>query len=210
MTITYKSLAGAFAAILLLGGLVTFTAALQSARTLSEQVLRLHILPHSNSEEDQAAKLAVRDRILTDFADMFREYSAKADAMAFVYAHTNDIANAARDELSQGEFAQNGLDHPISIALTRTHFPTTTYTNGIRLPAGHYSAIQITIGDGNGANWWCVLFPAVCFSGSVSNDERLDLVLGEDTARLARYPEPGDVQVRFKIVEWIDGLFGRR
>lgn len=210
----YKKIAIGFLAILTLSILITLTTAMKSANELSEQVLRLHILANSDEDFDQALKLKVRDRILLDFADAFQNYQSKEQAMSYIATHTQQITAAAGQVI-----AEQGYDYSVTVSLVRTYFPTKEYENGIRLPAGNYTAMRIVIGEGAGRNWWCVLFPSVCFTGSVSendrrqqieeNGEKLDTVLSEESSELAQYPDSKNVKIKFKLIETLEDLFNK-
>lgn len=164
----------------------------RAAEELGEGVLRLHILANSDSESDQALKLQVRDAVL-DYAK--REFTAvenKAQAMALAERELEQLEQVAEQVLRE-----KGCDMPVTASVEHTFFPTKVYDNGTRLPAGFYDALRLEIGQAKGKNWWCILYPALCFGGSIEQSEQ---ALGEQ-GELATSDAP-QVQVKFKLVEW--------
>ena len=120
--------------------------------TSNTGVLRLHVIAASDSEEDQSAKLAVRDAILP----LFSKAESYADARAFLLSHGSEIQSAAEAALSA-----RGLDYGVQLSLGRETFPDRTYGD-LLFPAGDYDALCVRLGPAEGHNWWCVLFPPLC------------------------------------------------
>lgn len=170
-------------------------------RDLSDKLLRLHVIAASDTPEDQALKLKVRDRVLTETgAHLATAHSAK-EAMALLESALPHIEQAARDEI-----AREGYDYPVMARLTEKSFPTKAYT-GFSLPAGDYESLQIIIGDGTGQNWWCVVFPPLC--NAAAEDELTQAALGAGLTgselKLITQDEPVYV-VKFKALEIWDSL----
>lgn len=156
-----------------------------SAENFPRGVLRLHILPNSDSKEDQELKLAVRDALLAALGPELRTATTAAEVYRWLGGRLEQVAEVAREEL-----ARQGRDDPVRVTLGRTYFPARQYGN-LTLPAGEYQALQVLIGEGLGSNWWCVLFPPLC-------------LVDVTTARAAEDREEEEaqgVQVRFKILE---------
>ena len=120
--------------------------------TVKNDVLRLHILANSDSEEDQAVKLRVRDALLP----LFEATGSYADARAFVLSHGAELLDLCQEALSA-----TGAAYGAQLLLGVSDFPDRTY-GGVLFPAGAYDALEIVLGDGAGHNWWCVLFPPLC------------------------------------------------
>lgn len=168
----------------------------RAAEELGDGVLRLHILANSDSETDQTLKLQVRDAVL-DYAK--REFTAvenKAQAMALAEQELERLEQVAEQVLRE-----KGCDMSVTASVEHTFFPTKVYDNGTRLPAGFYDALRLEIGQAKGKNWWCILYPALCFGGSIEQSEQ---ALGEQ-GELATSDAP-QVQVKFKLVEWWNSL----
>ena len=162
-----------------------------------ENAVRLHILANSDSEEDQALKLKVRDAVLALSADWQEEAATAAEALALAESRLPTIR-----ETAQAVVAAAGCDYPVTAEVCRMYFTTRQYDT-LTLPAGTYDAVRLSIGAGEGQNWWCVMYPPLCVGAatdrqqatSLWSDGQRDLVQGGD-----RYV------VKFKVVEWVQGL----
>ncbi len=143
-------------ALLLAFGL-TLTAgvwASASEAALAGQVLRLHVVANSDSQEDQALKLLARDAVLERASALLYGVSDRQGAEAALAPHLDELALAASQAL-----ADAGCGDEVRVTLTDQWFPTKAY-DGFSLPAGQYRALRVSIGEGAGQNWWCVVFPA--------------------------------------------------
>lgn len=121
-----------------------------------DNLLRLHVVAHSNDPRDQQVKLSVRDALLTELKSLGLPKS-REEAEARVKAHEERLVHAAREALRR-----EGFDLPVRIDVGEFYFPEKS-ARWVYLPAGEYRAIKVVIGDGAGHNWWCVLFPPLCF-----------------------------------------------
>lgn len=124
---------------------------------IPQQSIRLRILANSNDGHDQMVKRDVRDRVNHAVREWVGTYDELDEARRTIKAHTSDIETIVHDTLEE-----NGVDQSYHVELRRTVFPTKTYGDYV-YPAGEYEALVITLGEGEGANWWCVLFPPLCF-----------------------------------------------
>lgn len=160
----------------------SFEAFAESCEEISANVLRLHILANSDSQEDQALKLAVRDRILELDQELFAEADTLEDMKQTVCAELDRIEEIARQEVRR-----QGYSYDVQAELTHMYFTTREYDTAV-LPAGWYDAVRITIGSGEGHNWWCVLYPPLCLPAAEAKEpdteELLQEVLGTENARL--------------------------
>lgn len=165
--------------------------------SLSEKVLRLHVLANSDSEADQQLKLKVRDAILQESDRLFQQSDSKEAAMAQMATHLSDV-----EQVAERTLRKNGCDLPVTAALKKVKFNTRTYGN-ITLPAGDYDALQVEIGAAKGKNWWCVLFPSLCVPSSTN--VQMEDVLTQDELQVV---EQSGYDVRFKVVEWYEAVKG--
>lgn len=191
------------AALLLAFGL-TLTAgvwASASESALAGQVLRLHVVANSDSERDQALKLLVRDAVLAQ-ADQFLDgASDRQSAEQALVPHLNELVRSAEEVL-----AAEGCGDAVTVALADQWFPTKEY-DGFSLPAGQYRALKVTIGEGEGHNWWCVVFPPLCL-GSVT-EESVETVAGEalSDGQVAMITgQDGGYVLKFRFIEWWNEL----
>lgn len=165
-----------------------------------EEVVRLHILANSDSEEDQRVKLAVRDALLNCGEEMFSG-AVNVDNAA-------DILNSQKSELietANAVLAENGFDYKARICLVKEYFSTRTYEN-FTMPAGEYLALKVILGKGEGHNWWCVMFPPLCLPAATEKTE-LDAVFGSGGAKLVQ--SSPKYEMRFKIVEVFEEIRNR-
>lgn len=169
----------------------------KNCASLSEKVLRLHVLANSDSEADQQLKLKVRDAILQESDRLFQQSDSKEAAMAQMATHLSDV-----EQVAERTLRKNGCDLPVTAELKKVEFNTRTYGN-ITLPAGEYDALQVEIGAAKGKNWWCVLFPSLCVPSSTN--VQMEDVLTQDELQVV---EQSGYDVRFKVVEWYEAIKG--
>lgn len=156
---------------------------------LASQVIRLHILANSDSEEDQALKLEVRDRVLETTSALLAGETEPQAAAILLNQHLEDIAQTAAQEISA-----QGHDDRVEVRLEQTWFPTRQY-QGISLPAGNYLALRVLIGAAEGHNWWCVVFPNLCLpavseralEASTLTPGQISLLQEEETSYVFRF-----------------------
>ena len=174
---------------------------------LSDSVFRLHVIANSDSDEDQALKLKVRDSLLEYMNSLCSSTSSKEEAMRIANEHIDDFTKIAQDVI-----AQNGYDYSVDVSVGSCDFPTKEYGD-VSLPAGTYDALRVKIGSASGHNWWCVMFPPLCFvdvsSGIVPDeskeilhdtmsDEEYDLVTSSDS--------DSELTFKFKLVEFFENF----
>lgn len=167
---------------------------------LSNNIFRLHILANSDTEEDQNLKLAVRDAVLAYMEGLNDKASSKKETILEVTNHLEDIQKVAENTI-----LENGYNYPVTLEIGSFYFPTKYYGN-ISLPAGNYDALRIKIGEAEGQNWWCSLFPPLCFidisSGYLSEEDSqiLEENLTDEEFMLVSSSSP-DIKLKFKILE---------
>ena len=129
---------------------------------LAQEVLRFHVLANSDSDEDQELKLQVRDAVLEYMEENMPEEDSADAVKDWARTHIDEI-----EDVSRGVIAEDGADYPVSAAVTTCWFPDKSYGD-VTFPAGNYEALRIEIGEAEGHNWWCVLYPGLCFMDSVN------------------------------------------
>ena len=175
----------------------------QEQRELSDRIIRLHVIANSDSQEDQALKLAVRDRVLAQAETLYPPNASLEEARAALEGNLNLLAAAG-----QAVVEEQGCPYPVTVQLTDCWFPTKEY-EGFALPAGNYTALRVTIGEGRGKNWWCVAFPPLCL-GAASETVDQALEAGHftpDQGALVTGDGEGYV-LKFKAMEWLGRLQG--
>lgn len=179
------------AALLLTSGAV----ALHTQSELADKVVRLHVLANSDSGEDQALKLKVRDAVLAQASETLRGVTGREEACRRLTALLPELEKTAREVI-----AANGYAYGVRVELAETSFPTKTY-DGFALPAGEYLALRVLIGEAAGQNWWCVVFPPLCTAAACDwHDAGRDAGLAEDDLSLMAEEDQG-YQLRFRSVE---------
>lgn len=179
------------AAVCLLAGALS----LQTQDALAEKVVRLHVLANSDSKDDQALKLRVRDRVLARATELLEQSTDRGAAETLLQSHLPELEALAAEEI-----AANGYAYGVTAELSEERFPTKEY-DGFTLPAGEYLALRIIIGAGAGQNWWCVVFPPLCTAASADvPTTALAAGLEEDQVGLITEENSGYV-LKFKSVE---------
>lgn len=170
-------------------------------KAIADGVLRLHVVAESNSKRDQELKLKVRDAVLDSAKELFSDVKNKDEAIAVAKENIKVIKDAAQKAIYDG-----GKCLPVKVEVGKTKFPLKVYGN-IRLPGGIYDAVNVKIGKAEGENWWCVMYPALCFydaeGGMVGKDgtEKLINELGTERFRLITDTEDKKIRIKFKILE---------
>ena len=168
---------------------------------LSTAVFRLHVIANSDSSEDQSLKLKVRDNLLEYMNSISSECKTKTEAIKLAEENI-----AIFKQIAQKTVMENGYNYPINISIGNFYFPTKFYGD-ISLPSGYYDALIVEIGEAKGKNWWCVMFPSLCFidinSGVVDDDakENLKENLNSESYSVISSTSP-ELKFKFKIIEF--------
>ncbi len=161
-------------------------------KEISNEVFRLHILANSDEDYDQQLKLKVRDKVLLYTQSLFESAQSKEEAENLISENLQSICNTA-----QKEVYDNGYDYPVTAQITKMYFTTRTYES-YTLPSGMYDALRITIGSGEGHNWWCVMYPSICISSEESKDEAAKETFNDSQYDIVKNEK---YEYKFKIVE---------
>ena len=185
-------------AFYLLFSIFSYTTA--ASINLSDNIFRLHVIANSNSVEDQQLKYAVRDALINYMNEICKNISSKEEALKIVNNNKDTFYTIAKKVIYD-----NGFNYDVNIEVGNFSFPTKTYGN-ISLPAGFYDALKVEIGNASGKNWWCVMFPSLCFvdvsNGIVPEESRQSLksALDEENYNLIS-SDKTEYKVKFKLVE---------
>ena len=170
---------------------------------IANSVFRLHVLANSDSKEDQALKLKVRDSLLNYMNQICENCKSKEDAIILVEKNKDSFKQIALDTIST-----EGYSYDVNINIGNFEFPTKNYGD-ISLPAGFYDALRVEIGEAKGQNWWCVMFPPLCFvdiSSGIVPDESKELMednLTEEEFALVSKDSSKDIKFKFKLLEFL-------
>ncbi len=160
---------------------------------IRSSLLRLHVIASGNSAPEQALKLKVRDAVLEKGAEIFSSNDSLQAAEEKVRENLSLIQKTAESTIRD-----NGYTYPVKVEVAECYFPTRQYKS-FTLPAGTYNAVRIIIGEGEGKNWWCVMFPPMCLPAAKENEAELSDVLGEKSMNIVENGKK--YEVRLWIVE---------
>ena len=170
---------------------------MQSQEQLSEKVVRLHVLANSDSEEDQALKLTVRDAVLEEAERLLKRTENRGEAEGLLRGQLLELEQLANETVRNA-----GYEYPVTVKLEEVEFPTRTY-EGFSLPAGEYLALRVLIGEAAGRNWWCVVFPPLCTVAAAEFPEIAENAGFSDAEIALITEETAGYVVKFKLLEWI-------
>ncbi len=160
-----------------------------TAKEVNESVVRLHILANSNDQQDQAVKLEVRDK-MGDLSELSLSGITLAE---LAYGQLEKMLPEIED-IANKTLSENGFAYTASATIGVEHFPPRQYGE-VTLPSGYYKSLIVTLGEGEGDNWWCVMYPPLCYAGETV----------EGTEELSRAIE-GEVTYKFKVLEIIEEI----
>ena len=165
-------------------------------------VLRLHVLASSDSEEDQALKLLVRDRVIEITKELTRDCEDLADTRAVLTENLSFIA-----EESVKVIEQNGYAYGTEVRICKEEYPRKTYAS-LCFPAGEYLSLQVRIGEAAGENWWCVLFPPLCLDAASESNEDAFISVGftPEQYKVITETDSPKYKARFKLLEVIEEM----
>lgn len=195
--------------LLLLLFIYTFICAFSYVSAVStdiqDSVFRLHVIANSDSAEDQNLKYIVRDKVLEYINSISGNENSKEDVINLAKANINEIQKIAENTINE-----NGYNYSVKLNIGNFAFPTKTYGD-ISFPAGFYDALKIEIGEAKGQNWWCVMFPPLCFvdvTSGVVPEESKEVIkenLSEEEYELLS-ENSDDINFKFKIVEMFQNI----
>ncbi|KGM98375.1 peptidase [Clostridium novyi A str. 4552] len=188
---------------------VSYIKADASQKSIANKLIRFHVIANSDSTEDQALKLKVRDNVLKYISPKLKN-SKSIDESREIIKENNDVIN----KIAEKTVEENGYTYTVKSKLSHENFPVKTYGN-ITLPQGNYEAYRIIIGNGQGHNWWCVMFPPLCFTditkGDVEvkkTDDMMKKTLSEEEYELVNDDiDKNKVVFKFKIAEKIKEVY---
>ena len=169
---------------------------------LENNLFRLHVIANSNSEEDQNLKYIVRDNLIEYLNTLTSNYTTKDEVVELAKQHQNDFYKIAKQTIEN-----NGYNYNVEIEIGNFDFPTKKYGD-ITIPAGLYDALRVKIGNAEGQNWWCVMFPPLCFvdvsSGIVPDDSKhiLQNNLSDEEYRIIS-DNSNNIKFKFKLIEFL-------
>lgn len=181
-----------------------FSYAQNMSTDIANSVFRLHVLANSDSEEDQNLKYKVRDNLLNYMNEICKNCTTKQEVISLVEENKDNFKQIALNTVKN-----EGYSYDVNINIGNFEFPTKNYGD-ISLPAGFYDALRVEIGEAQGHNWWCVMFPPLCFvdiSAGVVPEESKELLennLSEEEFALVSDNSDSNLQFKFKLLEFFN------
>lgn len=184
---------------LIICGVLNINGFSQQCDNIREKMLRMHVIANSDTQEDQALKLKVRDAVLSAGKEIFDGSITATDAQEKITPHIDYLESVALKTIKN-----EGYKYSVKITVEEEYFKTRTYDNSITLPAGYYTAVKVIIGEGAGQNWWCVMFPPMCLPSAVAECEISDVLTDDETEIVT---ETEKYKFKFKIIEIFEEIF---
>lgn len=201
-----KKIAKLLLVLILIFGLLWCGTVIADRQTLSEDLIRLHVVGASDSQEDQQIKLQVRDALIGYLQQHMPEpedVEAAKEALTGMLSQLEETANAALSEA--------GVTDRAKVTLTKEKFPTRHYDT-FSLPAGVYESLRVTIGEGQGKNWWCVVFPSLCVPATTEGFADTAAGAGFSDSLSGALQGQSGYEIRFFLLDcmgWLQNLFSK-
>lgn len=177
---------------------------------VKDEIIRFHVLANSDSKEDQELKLKVRDEVIKYLEPLLKNSKSIDESREILNKNNSKVINIANKVIKD-----NGYSYTVKTELKKENFPEKVYGN-IILPQGEYEAYRILIEKAKGQNWWCVMFPPLCFvdvtKGEVAYEEtekRMEEALKNDGKKVVLEEGKDDVKMKFKVVEIFENIFSK-
>ena len=165
---------------------------------IADEIIRFHVIANSNTDEDQALKLKVRDKVIEFVSNSLKESNSLDESREFIIENKSNIENIAKSVI-----IENGYGYNVTSSLSRENFPDKIYGDVV-FPQGEYEAYRILIGEANGENWWCVMFPPLCFVDEtkevIDSTEVVEKLEGNNKKEKV---ENNKVKFKFKLFEML-------
>ena len=175
-------------------------------RAIAEEIIRLHVIANSDSDEDQQLKLKVKETIVTYLRGEMKDAATVGEARQAIRDNLPEIEQIAREKMQE-----EGYDYDAEASLGESYFPVKEYGD-MTFPAGNYEALRVKLGESRGRNWWCVMYPTLCFVDAAyetvpdSSKEKLKASLTEEDYD-ALLGKEGEVAYSFRIWEWLQEIW---
>lgn len=174
---------------------------------ISNTFVRFHVVANSNTTEDQIIKYRIRDSIIEYLSPLLNNAQNKKEALDIINTHLTEIKSIASEIINT-----NGRNDPVNVYVGKSKFPTKEYDDYV-LPEGVYDALKIEIGNAKGQNWWCVMFPSICFPepNDISQEDRTEALLdnalnSEELSIISKNNISPDIKIKFKLIEIFENI----
>ena len=176
------------------------------SNNIANSVFRLHVIANSDSKEDQNLKYIVRDKLIEYMNNIAKDCSSKEEVISIAEDNISNFENIARKTIEE-----NGYNYSVTVEIGNFDFPTKSYGD-ITLPAGSYDSLRVKIGKAEGQNWWCVMFPPLCFvdvtSGVVPDESKQEMKdsMPEEEYSLISKTDNSEISFKFKLIEFFENI----
>lgn len=176
-------------------------------KDIAKEIIRFHVIANSDSDEDQALKIKVKNAVVKELQEKLKDAGTIDDAREIIIGQLEGI-----EETAAAVMGEEGSSYGVEASLVQRTFPVKIYGD-MAFPAGEYEALQIKLGKAEGKNWWCVMFPTLCFvDGTYSivpeeSKEKLEHVLTEEEYQSLLIKNEGKITIKWKWKEWLKQLF---
>lgn len=164
-----------------------------NSHSITQKVLRIHIIPNSDAPEDQILKIKIKDRILSEHKENLSNLKNLIQAKNYISQNINNINKTIKEEI-----INNNLNYSFKTEFINNMYFGTRYYENTVFPAGDYQALRITLGNGTGKNWWCVLFPSICLSSASEQTKTKEVFIPAEQEIIT---SPKKYKIKFKILE---------
>lgn len=171
---------------------------------LSDNLVRLHVVAASDSQEDQSVKLKIRDAIIDELQGVVTRLPDVESAKAYIHEQLPRL-----QEIAENTLTESGMEESVSVEFGQESFPTRHYDT-FSLPAGVYESLKITVGAGEGKNWWCVVFPSLCLPATSEGFADAAAGAGFPESLSGALQHDGGYEIRFFLLDclgWLENLF---
>lgn len=174
------------------------------SNNLSSNVFRLHVIANSDTVEDQNLKYKVRDKLLEYMNNLCSNISTREEAINIAKTHLSNFT-----EIAENTVKEEGFSYKVTVEIGNFEFPTKTYGD-VAFPAGYYDALRVKIGEASGQNWWCVMFPPLCFidtsTGIIPTESKENLKenLSDEEYQIISDTKSSSFTVKFKLIEFFE------
>ena len=176
------------------------------SNNISNSVFRLHVIANSDSQEDQNLKYIVRDKLIEYMNNIAKDCSSKEEVISIAKDNISNFENIAKETIEK-----NGYNYSVTVEIGNFDFPTKSYGD-ITLPAGSYDSLRVKIGKAKGQNWWCVMFPPLCFvdvtSGVVPEESKKEMEnsMPKEEYSLISETDNSEINFKFKLIEFFENI----
>ncbi|WP_252231458.1 stage II sporulation protein R [Clostridium sp. ZBS15] len=168
---------------------------------VKNSLIRFHVIANSDTNEDQSLKLKVRDEVINYLYPYLNKSDSLEESREIIKNNVEEVRSIAKKVIKENNYA-----YDVNIELSRENFPEKSYGN-IVLPQGNYEAFRIIIGSGQGRNWWCVMFPPLCFVDESKAKIEYEKTQNKIKEEINKKDSKDNIKIKFKVVEVIDNLF---